>query len=330
MPSRYEEIDLSQVHRISIDGRASKVTVDDFAKSYAPDEPISGFFDALPSLLAAAEFRRLVGEVGEAIVGKRTVLMLLGAHVVKCGLSPVLLDLAKRGAVTAFALTGAGAIHDFEIAMWGKTSEDVAAGIVEGSFGMAKETGQRFNEATNRGAAAGLGLGEALGKWIVQQKAVHGEASLLAGAYELGIPVTVHVAIGTDIVHQHPEAEGAAIGQTTLRDFRIFANVVAGLHRGAVLNVGSAVVLPEVFIKALSLARNTGHTVDDFTAANFDMIRHYRPQENVLNRPTGGRGIMIIGHHELMIPLYAAALKSWLAERSEREGGGSGGRPAWE
>lgn len=318
MASRYGEIDLSQVNRISIDKRPCRVTVKELGRPYDPSEPIAAFFESLPSVLAGNEFRRLVAAVGEAVLDGRTVLMLLGAHVVKCGLSPVLLDLAERGAATAFAMTGGGAIHDFELAMWGKTSEDVPSGLSDGSFGMARETGELFNEATKRGADEGLGLGEALGRWLVEQQAPHREISLAAQAHERGIPLTVHVAVGTDIVHQHPEAEGRAIGDTSLRDFRILANLVAGLSGGAVLNVGSAVVLPEVFLKALSLARNTGHAVDEFTAANFDMIRHYRPQQNVLDRPTGGRGIMLIGYHELMVPLYAAALRSWLAGRPGR------------
>ena len=237
---------------------------------------------------------------------------MMGAHLIKVGLSPILIDLMERGIVAAVAMNGAGIVHDCELALWGITSENVAENIKDGSFGMAKETADFINGAIKKGMVSKTGLGEILGVELLDAEAPNKPLSLLARGYELGVPVTVHVGMGTDIIHQHPSADGAAIGELSLRDFRIFTSQVSQLGEGGViLNVGSAVLLPEVFVKALNLARNLGHRVVNFTAANFDMYRHYRPQVNVLGRPLrgGGKGFDFSGHHEIMIPLLAAAVK---------------------
>lgn len=237
----------------------------------------------------------------------------MGAHVIKAGLSPVLIDLMKDGWVGGLALNGAGIIHDFELAFAGRTSEDVGARIRTGRFGMAAETGDMLNRAISEGAASGLGLGEAVGRMIAGAKLPYAKWSLLATAYKLGIPVTVHVAVGTDIIHMHPEADGAAIGAASLRDFHLFCGLVRDLNGGGVfLNIGSAVILPEVFLKAVSLVRNQGGRLDDFSTAVFDFLKQYRPAENVARRPLGkkGRGFYFVGPHEILVPLLAAALKS--------------------
>jgi deoxyhypusine synthase len=241
----------------------------------------------------------------------KPVIWAMGAHVIKCGLSPLVIELIKRNVITAVALNGAGAIHDVEIALIGETSEDVGAGLADGSFGMAEETGRFINEAVAEGAAGEMGMGEILGRKLIEVKAPHCDYSILAHAGQLGTPVTVHVAIGTDIVHMHPTAQGGPIGITTFRDFRLLAAVVADLGGGGVyLNIGSAVLLPEVFLKALTLARNLGHDVSGFTTVNLDMQQHYRPLQNVVGRPTalGGKGYAITGQHELMLPLLVQAI----------------------
>jgi hypothetical protein len=248
--------------------------------------------------------------VADAIVvahaKRRAVVLMLGGHVVKTGCSPLLIDLVRRGVVTHLALNGATAIHDYEIARFGQTSEDVAENLANATFGMADETGREMNDAFVRGQAESWGMGEALARTLIDADATHRDVSLLVAAYEAGVPVTVHVAIGAEIIHQHPAARGAAIGETSYRDFRVLVKTLGDLGDGGVVaNVGSAVVLPEVFLKALTLARNLGTPVNDFTAVDFDMIRHYRPQMNVIGRPVqmGGRGMHITGHHEILIPL---------------------------
>jgi hypothetical protein len=237
--------------------------------------------------------------------------------VIKVGLNPILIDLMERGIISAIALNGAGIVHDTEIAMAGRTSEEVGDVLGNGAFGAAKETGEVVNAGINQGAEKGLGLGEGLGEYLLAQDFPYNNMSLLATAKRLGIPLTVHVAMGTDIVHIHPSANGAAIGQTSHQDFRLFCALVADLEGGAYLNFGSAVLLPEVFLKALTLVRNLGHVANNFTTANFDFIRHYRTMTNVVNRPTmgGGKGYNIIGHHELLIPLLAATLLDRLQEK---------------
>ena len=274
---------------------------------------MSGFIDSLPQILAGSDLRRLLAEIRRARGAGRPVVLGLGAHVIKVGLSPILIRLLREGWLTALALNGAGVIHDFEVAFSGRTSEDVAARLGTGEFGMARETGEILNRAVRAGARRGAGLGEAVGRLIARSRFPHRALSLTAVAYELGVPVTVHVAIGTDTIHFHPGASGAALGQTSLRDFFLFSDVVAGLEGGGVyLNVGSAVILPEVFLKALTYVRNQGRPVRDFTTAVFDFRHHYRPAQNVIARAVGesGRGFYFVGHHEIMVPLLAAALLS--------------------
>lgn len=299
------KIDLSKIKTIPLNVRKCKVSISDFAKTAKKGESFKTFYDSLPNILAAQNLKALVDAVVTAHKKKKMVIVMMGAHVIKCGISPLIIDLMKRGVVKAVALNGAGVIHDTEIAMIGRTSEDVGEGILDGSFGMAKETASFINEAINSGFNKGIGIGESLGANIVKSKLPHKDLSILANAYELDLSVTAHVAIGTDIIHQHPSASGVAIGEGSLLDFRNFIYSVSKLEGGVLINLGSAVILPEVFLKAITVARNLGNKVDTLTTANFDMINQYRPHQNILSRPTskGGRGINIIGHHEIMIPM---------------------------
>jgi hypothetical protein len=310
--SRYPEINLTKVTLTSIANRQSKVQFEALAKPVDAGATFARWWDSLPQFLAVEDLKAVATGIATARQADKPVIVMMGAHVIKVGLSPVLIDLMQQGFITALAMNGAGIIHDTELALFGATSEDVTANIADGSFGMVKETGAFINGAIKAGAKAGLGLGEVLGKELVEKQAPHLEVSLLGQAYLLGIPVTVHVALGTDIIHQQPSADGAAIGETSLRDFCILAQHVTNLGGGGVLlNLGSAVILPEVFLKALTVARNLGHPVRNFITANFDMIQHYRPRVNVVNRPTlaGGSGYTITGHHEIMIPLLAMGIK---------------------
>ncbi len=287
--------------------------VRDFGKVPDPAAGAAGFIDSLPDILAGRDLRELLALVRRARTAGKPVILGLGAHVIKVGLSPVIIRLMREGWVNALALNGAGIIHDFEIAFSGQTSEDVAVQLQTGDFGMARETGEYLNRAIRSGARRGAGLGEAVGRMIARSKFPHRDLSLTGTAFELGLPATVHVAIGTDTIHFHPGASGAALGQSSLRDFFRFSDVVAGLEGGGVyLNVGSAVILPEVFLKALSYVRNQGRTLRDFSTAVFDFRHHYRPAQNVIARAVGetGRGFYFIGHHEIMVPLFAAGLLS--------------------
>jgi len=312
----YQPLDFSGLNTYSIHGRYSKVTVDNFAKPLAPGSTLKEFIASLPEQLLGLDFPELVGRLAASHKNSRPIVVGMGAHVIKVGLNPILIDLMERGIISAIALNGAGIVHDTEIAMAGRTSEEVGDVLGSGAFGAAKETGEVVNAGINLGAEKGMGLGEGLGGYLLDQNFPYNNMSLLATARRLGIPLTVHVAIGTDIVHIHPTASGAAIGQTSHQDFRLFCGLVAGLEGGAYLNFGSAVLMPEVFLKALTVARNLGHVVNNFTTANFDFIRHYRTMTNVVNRPTmgGGKGYNIIGHHELLIPLLAATLLDRLHE----------------
>ena len=304
-------VDFKRLRRYSLSERPSKVAQESFAKLTPAGSSFRSFVDHLPRILAAEKFQRLVRAIAQAHRTRKPVLAMLGAHVLKVGLSPLIVDLIERRVITAVAMTGSGIIHDFELAYQGQTSEEVAEALSDGSFGMARETADFLNGAIQEGARKGLGLGEAVGRRIEEKKLRFRKLSLFAAAHRAGIPATVHVAIGTDIIHQHPSCDGAALGKTSYSDFQKLTGVVAGIGEGAVvLNVGSAVILPEVFLKAVSIARNLGHPVKDFTAANLDMIQHYRPSQNVLSRPTalGGEAIAITGHHELMIPLLHAAI----------------------
>lgn len=311
--SRYkaEPIDLSRISTYPLASRPSKVTADDFAKPLASNSSTNEFLNSLPNILAARELRDLAGLIREAKEQCRAVIVGLGGHVIKTGLAPILIDLMQRGYVGSFAMNGSAMIHDFEIALVGATSEDVDATLGSGGFGMAEETGRLINDAVRAGAKDNIGMGEAVGRQLQLMRPDHAAKSLLHAAYEAGVPVTVHVAIGTDIVHLHPSADGASIGQTTLHDFRLLCSLVRELDGGGVyLNLGSAVVLPEVFLKTVTVVRNLGHKLQDFSTANFDFIQQYRPLTNVVRRPVAGsgRGFSFIGHHEIMIPLLAAAI----------------------
>jgi hypothetical protein len=306
----YEEFDLSGVKTYPLRSRQSKVTLAQFATPYTKGSGFSGFVGSLPGLLAAQDFKDVVRAIVDAKNNGRAIVWGLGAHVLKTGLSPVLVDLMERGFVSAIATNGAGIIHDFEIALSGGTSEDVDAALGPGRFGMAEETGVGLNRAINDGVAAGLGLGQSVGKYLEAVRPPFAQISIAAAAWRLQIPLTVHVAIGTDIIHMHPQASGAAIGDASLRDFKYFVSTVAKLEGGVYLNCGSAVVLPEVFLKAVAIARNDGRSLDGLTTVNLDFLRHYRPLTNVVTRPTlgSGKGYALTGHHELLIPLLAAAL----------------------
>ena len=306
----YEEFDLSGVKTYPLSSRRSKANSADFATPYKAGSGVAGLIDSLPDILAAADFRAVVAAMRAARDGGHGIIWGLGAHVLKTGLSPVVIDLMERGFVSAIATNGAGVIHDFELALSGSTSEDVDEALGPGRFGMAEETGRELNGAINTGVAAGMGLGQAVVSHLHRVPPPFAHISVLASAGRLEIPVTAHVAVGTDIIHMHKDASGAAIGEGSLRDFRYFVSNVARLEHGVYLNCGSAVVLPEVFLKAVALARNHGRSLAGLTTANFDFIRHYRAQTNVVSRPVAGigQGYSLVGHHELLIPLLAAAL----------------------
>ena len=313
--SRYtkQPLDFAGLHTVGLRERGGKIRTADFASPYGKGSGMGAWFDSLPRIMAGADLRKVADAVAAARAQKRAIIWGLGGHVIKCGLAPVLIDLMRRGHATVFALNGAAAIHDFEIALAGHTSEDVGAALPDGRFGSAEETGREMNEAIGVGLRDGLGIGEALGRRLeTAADPAFAPFSLVLQAYRAAAPVTVHVAMGTDTPHTHPAADAAAIGAGSHRDFRLLCSYVADLHDGGVyLNVGSAVVLPEVFLKAVSAVRNLGHPLSGFTTANFDFLQHYRPRMNVVERPhaaSGGAGYAITGHHELMIPLLAAAL----------------------
>jgi len=313
MPFPYESFDLSGISTYPLKSRKSKARAEDFAEPVAAGASIGAFVDSLPDMLAARDFRKVARAIVDA---KRAgsngggVIWGLGAHVIKTGLGPVLIDLMERGFVSAIATNGAAVIHDFEVALVGATSEDVDEALGPGRFGMAEETGRLMNAAIADGVGRGEGIGQAVCRYLSEKQPQFARASLLASAARLGVPVTVHVALGTDIIHMHPAASGAAIGEGSLRDFRYFVSNVARLERGVYLNCGSAVILPEVFLKAVALARNRGVALAELTTVNLDFVRLYRPQTNVVTRPTAGtgRGYSLVGHHELMIPLLAATV----------------------
>lgn len=297
----------------SLQSRKDKVNINNFAQIMGAEKSFTRFVRSLPDILAGSDFKEFISVMGKAKKRNRAIIFGLGAHVIKVGLSPVIIDLMKEGWITALALNGAGIIHDFEIAFTGQTSEDVQLQLKNGQFGMAQETGQMLNDAINSGEEKGLGLGEAVGKMIATSDLPHKDMSLLSVAYNLNLPVTVHVAIGTDIIHFHPEVKGEAIGNASLKDFFLFCSLLEKLEDGGVfVNIGSAVILPEVFLKAISFVRNKGQLLENFSTAVFDFIHHYRPYENVVKRPheKKGRGFYFIGHHEIMIPLLAVSLKS--------------------
>jgi hypothetical protein len=306
-----QPVDFSGIRTIPLQVRPNKVSQNTFAKPPVRGQSAAQFLAGLPQILAGADFHAVVNAIVAARKNQRPVVFGFGAHVLKCGLSPVLIDLMQRGIITALATNGSGAIHDFELALIGETSEDVAAGLKDGTFGMVKETGELMHAAVNKSLMQPkAGLGKLFGEQIAAIAAPNREISIAYTAHQLEIPFTVHVAIGTDIIHMHPQADGAALGRASFNDFQLLCGVVQGLSGGVYLNVGSAVVLPEVFLKAFTVAQNLGANLHDYTTVNLDMISHYRSGENVVRRPAAvaGKGYSIIGRHELMIPLLAQAL----------------------
>jgi hypothetical protein len=310
MPDKFTPIDLTGVKTYALSDRTSKVSTGDFARTWRKGASLRDFLANLPDILAGKQLKSVISAMVDAHRNGRTIIFGMGAHVIKVGLNPLVIDLMKRGVITGVAMNGAGIIHDLELALVGHTSEEVAAAIDDGSFGMARETSAFVAEALAAADKNQIGLGEAVGRVILEKKLPLADQSILAAGARLGLPVTVHVAIGTDIVHMHPEFNAAQAGAASHRDFRLFASLVAALERGVYLNVGSAVILPEIFLKAATLARNLGYALSDFTTVNMDFIRHYRPLTNVIDRPTakGGRGINLVGHHEILLPLIAAGI----------------------
>ena len=310
MPFPYEEFDASGVRTYPLADRASKASASDFGRPFAPGGTFAEWLASLPLFLGARDLKQAAAAIAAAKRAGRGIVWGVGAHVIKTGVSPVLVDLMERGFVSALAMNGAGIIHDFEIALSGATSEDVDESLGPGRFGMAAETAE-LNDVIRRGAEAGQGIGQAVGARLAALAPPFARHSLAATAHRLGIPLTVHVALGTDVIHMHPAASGAALGEASLRDFRYLTSCVARLGGGVYLNCGSAVVLPEVFLKAVALARNQGADLAGLTTVNIDFMRHYRPHVNVVTRPvagTGGAGLSLVGHHEILIPLLAAAV----------------------
>ena len=306
------EADLARLRTVPVLRRENKVSAEEFAKVPAKDRSFHAFLESLPDILVARDFRRVVDAIADASGRRRGVVVMLGGHIVKTGLAPLLVTLMERGVITHLAMNGSGAIHDYEVARFGGTSEDVAAGLKDGTFGMADETGREMNEAFVSGAQRELGMGESLALALEGATLMHPELSVILNAHRLGVPVTVHAAIGAEIIHQHPAASGAAIGDTSHRDFRRLAHGLAQLDDGGVvLNLGSAVIMPEVFLKALTIARNLhAGRPQNFITCDLDMLRHYRPRMNVVQRPTlhSGKGYEITGHHEIMVPLLVWAV----------------------
>jgi len=310
MTDLFKPIDLSKITTYPLGDRNSKVSDIDFAKKWVKGSSFEAFLEGLPNILAGSQVMEVVSSILTAYKNRKTVMFAMGAHVIKVGLNPVVIDLMERGVITSIAMNGAGIIHDFEIALTGRTSEDVAASLEDGTFGMAHETCSFLGDAIVKADREASGLGAAVGASIIEQNLPFSDNSILAAGARLGIPVTIHIAIGTDIIHMHPEFDPAKAGAASHRDFRLFASVVASLEEGVYLNVGSAVILPEVFLKAITIVRNLGHNLKNITTVNIDFIQHYRPTTNVVNRPTaaGGRGYKLTGHHEILVPLIAAGI----------------------
>lgn len=308
--TKIEPISLDGVKSYPLQDRSSKVNIDAFGKPWRAGGDLGLWIDSLPKVLAGNDFKRVIDSMVRAARTGKMIILAMGAHGIKVGLSPIILDLMERGIIGGIAMNGAGIVHDSELAMVGHTSEDVSDQLGKGKFGMAEETGKFLNKAIHEGAGRGFGLGKAVGAMLVEENFPYNRISLLARAYELDIPLTVHVAIGTDIIHFHPSVDGASIGKTSHLDFRIFATLVSKLEEGVFINLGSAVIMPEVFLKAFSLVKNLGYDLKRFTTVNMDFIRQYRPTTNVVQRPTqfGGKGYSLVGHHEIMFPLLAAAV----------------------
>jgi len=303
-------LDFSQITTYSIKDRKSLVSKNDFASPWKKGGKLSDFITSLPSILAGNDLRSVIQAITMAVQNKKQVCFAMGGHVIKTGMNPVIIDLMQKKILTMISMNGSGIIHDLEVAMTGRTSEDVAASIGDGSFGMAKETSDLLNKAIEAADRQSIGLGRAVGEMILSENLPHSHLSLNAMGVRLGIPVTVHVAIGTDIIHMHPDFNAGACGKASHIDFKLFATQISSLEKGVFINAGSAVIMPEIFLKAITLVRNIGHALDDFTTVNLDFIRHYRPMTNVVNRPTlgKGKGYAIVGHHEILIPLIAAGV----------------------
>ncbi|MBI1821438.1 MAG: hypothetical protein HY036_10190 [Nitrospirae bacterium] len=312
---KFPPIDFKKVKTYSIQNRKSKVKLDDEAVPHRAGNSFRSFLNQLPPILAAGDLKEIISAIVKAHREGNIVMVGMGAHPIKVGLNPVLIDLMEKGVINSLSMNGAGIIHDFELAFIGHTSEDVAAELGSGTFGMAEETGRILNEMISDGVKKGYGIGEAIGNELLSEKFPYRGNSLLAAGARLGIPVTIHVAVGTDIIHMHPSADGASIGEGSLRDFHRLTSVVSQLEGGVYLNIGSSVIMPEVFLKALTIARNLKHQVDHFTTVNMDFLQHYRPVTNVVTRPTlqGGKGYRLTGHHEIMVPLLAAGIIESLA-----------------
>ncbi len=314
----FKPIDLEKIHTYELASRPSKVTIDDFARPFDGNDSLKNFLDNLPDVLAVKSLREIAAQIRRARELNRSIIWGIGGHFVKTGLAPVLIDLMKRGFVTAIAANGSVLVHDTEIAIAGFTSEDVDAGLGKGDFGAARETGEIMNKAAKLGASDNLGLGEAMGREVSELNPPNADKSLLCQTFANKIPFTAHLTIGADIGHFHAGCDGAALGATSHTDFKLFCSIVKELNSGGVyLNIGSAVTLPEIFLKAVTVVRNLGFELQDFTTANFDFIQHYRPLTNVVRRPVAGgagRGFSITGHHEIMIPLLAAQIFDIKAE----------------
>jgi len=321
MKKKIEPLSLAGIQTYPLQSRKSLVRAEDFARPLPAGASFRKFISSLPNFLAAKDFRDIAERIASAHRRGKPVLLGMGAHPIKVGLSPLIIRLLESGIFQGVAMNGAGIIHDFEIACAGRTSEDVAAELGSGSFGMAEETGRELNEAIRKGWKLGWGIGQAVGAMIQEKKLPHRRLSITAAGFRLGIPVTVHVAVGTDIIHLHSQACGEAIGEGSHRDFRIFSALISRLRGGVYLNLGSAVILPEVFLKALTLTRNLGYPVRNFTTVNMDFLSHYRPLTNVVRRPTldGGKGFHLTGHHEIMFPLLAAAVLERLGSVKSRK-----------
>lgn len=314
--NKINPLDYNKLATYSIHDRKSLVNIKDFSSAWKKGSSFKDFLDSLPSILAGNDLRNIIQAVSTAAENKKQVCFAMGGHVIKTGMAPILTDLMQRQVITLLAMNGSCIIHDLETAMTGSTSEDVAASLGTGSFGMAKETSDFLNQAIKNAEKKSLGLGRAVGDLILTEDLPHKHLSLTASAAQMDVPVTVHVALGTDIIHMHPDFDAAACGKASHDDFKLFAAHIAELEKGVFINAGSAVIMPEVFLKAVTLARNLGHTIDNFTTVNLDFIRHYRPMTNVVNRPTlgKGKGYSIVGHHEILIPLLAAGIIETLSD----------------
>lgn len=322
MDSKYKKIDLQKIKTISINERKSKVVIEDFAKNYDPDLNFDNFVNSFPNILVSKDLKDFSLRLANSIKKGKVVSILMGAHLIKVGLNPLIIELIKQRMISSISMNGAGVIHDTELAIWGKTSEDVAQNLINGSFGMSKETAEIINSTLKDNLNTDLGYGESISKKLFELEPPNKNFSILYNAYKYDVPVTVHVGIGTDIIYQHPNMDGSAAGELSYRDFKVLCNVLSNLDAdGVVINIGSSVILPEVFLKALTVVRNLGFNAFNFTTATFDMFNQYRSRVNVVERPTinNGKGYYFIGHHEIMIPLLIAFVKNYLRVKNNEQ-----------